>query len=101
MRLTWATSPTPFVSLIRGVRRHLDVVRVRSDGRIFVSAELGWPINQEHFFDRPGSYFPTIVWSGANMTTLEPRKYRLDLQVIGKQVAFTKCKHQAEFNASI
>jgi len=50
MRLTWATSPTPFVSLPRHVRRHVDVFRVRKDAAVLVAAELGWPINQEHFF---------------------------------------------------
>jgi hypothetical protein len=56
MRLTWATSPTPFVSLPKHVKRHVDVFRVRQEAAVFVSSELGWPINQEHFFDRLGEY---------------------------------------------
>ena len=79
MRLTWATSPTPFVSLVRNVRRHLDLVRVREDGKVFVASELGWPINQEHFFDRRGDYIFKVVFSGRNMTTLDPKCYRLSV----------------------
>lgn len=78
MRLTWASAIPPFaVDLIKGVRRHLDVLQVRKDGHITVCADMGWPINQSKFFERHGDYFFTIVISNTVTAPLAPKRYRL------------------------
>jgi hypothetical protein len=77
MNLTWADMPvgTIRIDLRPRVKRHLDILVIYENNQIRVCS-LGWPINQQNFFSRHGTYRFTVVVGGRS-TTLPPYKLRL------------------------
>jgi len=79
--LTWSTDALPpypiKIDLIKGVKRHLDVLVVYQNNQIRVISR-SWPLNRPDFFSRLGNYRFVVVVSGDGSVALPPYKLRLN-----------------------
>jgi hypothetical protein len=79
MPLTWAGTEIAevSVSLINGIKRHLDVVRVWQDNAVNVATPKNvWPLDRQDMFGKPGDYIFTVVVSGDGSV---PVRYSMEL----------------------